>query len=319
MGNPKVMRWGCGSFSRFHTSKTPSIFHFPLKTTKILVEENTVLMVFHPKYLLATFTVNIYPFGNTKLLSMKRLTFICTATTAIVYLLFIGNGCSKSSEKKQDSTDNPAGGTTPKASNDNQSGGIYKGTLTGSSGFFLINLQATKPYLIYQWTNPAGAVDSLLASSLGNWQTGQAISKALFTGPSGAKFWFSVGANGSNPMIDSLYLPAHPEPVFTAIAKETSVNPIKVYQGTGAATSSNGGKCGSAIVNIWTGGSVAMGTYLAASGEHGSGTGTISGNQLQIMMGNESGTLTISNDATTISGTAVGNTCSHIITLKRIF
>jgi hypothetical protein len=74
-----------------------------------------------------------------------------------------------------------------------------------------------------------------------------------------------------------------------------------------------------AVVNIWTAGSSAMGTYLATTGEHGAGTGTVSGNQVQISMGGESGSLSISSDASSITGGVAGSTCSHNISLKRIF
>lgn len=251
---------------------------------------------------------------------MKQFIPISAALAGIAALLCISNSCSKSSDSgTPGSGNNASGGTTAQATYDNQSGGIYKGTLTGSSGYFVVNLQATKPYVIYQWTDPASATDSLPAASLSNWQSGQALSKALFTGASGAKFWFSVGTNGSNPVIDSVYFPNHSGPVYVAIVKETSASLVKIYQGTAAAVSSNGGKCVGGIINIWTNGGMAAGSYLAASGEHGGGIGTISGNQIQISMGNESGSLTINSDASSIAGTVNGNTCSHTIALKRIF
>lgn len=242
-------------------------------------------------------------------------------------LLCISNSCSKSSDNSSSSNNPPSGSSsTAQAAYDNQSGGIYKGTLTGSSGYFYVNLQVAKPYVIYQWTDPSSASDSLSTSALSNWQSGQAISKALFTGSSGAKFWFSVGANGSNPTVDSIYLPSHTGPVYAVIVKEVSNGIIKIYQGTASPVSSNGGNCVSAIINIWTGAGMAAGTFLAASGEHGGGFGTITGNQLQISLGNtsgnvttESGTLTINSDASAISGTVSGNSCSHTISLKRIF
>lgn len=249
---------------------------------------------------------------------MRQLTLFCVVIAGIMSLVLIGNGCSKSSDSSS-TTKNSFGGTTAQAIYDNQSGGIYKGTLTGSSGYFVVNLQASKPYLLYQWTDPASASDSLTAVSLSNWQSGQVISKALFTGASGTKFWFSVGANGSNPVIDSVYFPNHTGSVYVAIVKETSSNPIKVYQGSATPLSSNGGRCVNAIVNIWTSSSMAMGSYLTTTGEHGDGTGTVSGNQVQISMGGESGSLTISADAITISGTVNGGNCSHNIALKRIF
>ncbi len=258
---------------------------------------------------------------------MKQFIPFSAALAGIVALLCIGNSCSKSSDSSTPgSSNNTSGGTTAQAAYDSQSGGIYKGTLTGSSGYFVVNLQATKPYVIYQWTDPAGVTDSLPAASLNNWQTGQVISKALFTGPSGAKFWFSVGANGSNPTVDSAYFPGHNGPVYITIVKETSTNPVKIYQGTatgGPAPGSTATDCTNAILTVWTAGTMALITF-ADIGRNQSGTlnGTISGNQLQILAdinNNEVGTLTISNDASSISGKVSGKSCAHTIALKRIF
>ncbi|GAC1444057.1 MAG: hypothetical protein NVSMB63_13180 [Sediminibacterium sp.] len=256
---------------------------------------------------------------------MKQFIPLSAVLAGVAALLCIGNSCSKSSDSSTSgSGNNASGGTTAQATYDNQSGGIYKGTLTGSSGYFVVNLQAAKPYVIYQWTDPAGATDSLPAASLNNWQSGQAVSKALFTGASGAKFWFSVGTNGSNPVVDSVYFPNHSGPVYVTIVKETSVSPIKIYQGTGVPVSSNGGKCVGGILNMWTGGGMAVGTLLLSNGNQFGGFGTIIGNQIQITpLGAydhpESGTLTISSDASSISGTISGNYCTHTISLKRIF
>jgi hypothetical protein len=286
--------------------------------TKILVDENTVMMVFLPGLPLATFIAGI-PLFKRKSFFMRRLTLFSITMIGIISLLFTGNGCSKSSDSSSANNNNSSAGTTAQAAYDSQSGGVYKGTLTGSSGYFVVNLQASKPYLLYQWTDPVSASDSLTAASLNNWQNGQAISKALFTGASGTKFWFSVGANGNNPVMDSVYFPNHTGPVYVAIGKETSSSPIKVYQGTATPLSSNGGKCLNAIVNIWTGGGMAMGSYLVTNGYHGSGTGTVSGNSVQITIGDEGGNLAISSDANSISGTVNGNYCSHTIAFKRIF
>lgn len=292
-------------------------------STNLLVDENTVVMVFLPRQLPVIFTSVLI--HRHKQIPMKQFIGFCAAIAGVSALLFIGNSCSKSSNNNSSGSGNNPSGTTAQAAYDNQSGGIYKGTLTGSSGYFVVNLQTAQPYVIYQWTDPAGPSDSLTAASLANWQSGQALSKALFTGSSGAKFWFSVGATGSNPTVDSIYIPSHTGPVYVSIGKETSVNAIKVYQGSATPVSSNGGKCVNAIVNIWTGGGVALGTYLTigGNGDHGGGVGTVSGNQVQIGMGGESGTLTISSDGSAISGTVVGNnttsTCSHNISLKRIF
>src|SRR5689334_14548155 len=124
---------------------------------------------------------------------MKKLTPAVNAFIITAILLYTVGSCSKSSSA---GSNNLSATPTAKASYDNQSGGVYKGTLTGSSGYFEVNLQASKPFIIFQWINPQGGIDSLFTTSLSSWQSGQAISEALFVGADGAKFWFSVDANG---------------------------------------------------------------------------------------------------------------------------
>ena len=251
---------------------------------------------------------------------MKKLTLAVNAFIIMAILLYVGGSCSKSSN----SGNNNNLSTTPtaQASYDNQSGGVYKGTLTGSSGYFEINLQAAKPFIIFQWTNPQGSIDSLFTTSLSSWQSGQAISEALFTGTDGSKFWFSVDANGGNPSIDSIYIPSHSGPVYAMIAKELSTSQVKVYQGTAKAASSNGGDCSDASVTFWISASAAGGAYLVSNSDYGGITSTVAGNQVHILAdGNneETGTLTISSNGNSITGTIAGNSCSHTISLTRIF
>jgi hypothetical protein len=257
----------------------------------------------------------------------KIMPFICILI-AMPFFLFITHSCSKSSHNSN--TNNQlATQATAQASFDNQSGGVYKGELTGSSGYFEVNLQAGRPFIIYQWTNPAGSIDSLFTTSLNNWQSGQAISKAVFTAADGSVIWFSVNANGASPSLDSIYIPSHTGPVYASVVKELSGSLVKVYQGTAPTVSSNGGKCVNAIVNMWITGPVAAGTYLGTNGDTGGGIGTVTGNQLQITMGSESGALTISPDGNTITGTVTGtgngggggggSSCSHTISLTRVF
>lgn len=247
---------------------------------------------------------------------MKRIHSMTSILVVLTIILCINYSCSKSSNSS-----NNNGGLqtqpTAQASYDNQSGGVYKGELTGSSGYFEVNLQASKPFIIYQWTNPAGSMDSLFTTSLAGWASGQAISKAVFTGSDGSVFWFSVGASGSNPSIDSVYIPSHPNPVYASVVKETSGNLVKVFQGTATAVS-NPSQCQNATVNLWIAGNAAAGTYLAPNGDHGGGTGTVSGNQVSIVMGNEGGTLTIGGNGNSVTGTVSGN-CSHNISLTRVF
>lgn len=253
---------------------------------------------------------------------MKRIIPLAGILAVAASIVFVNNSCKKSSSNNNPSNNGMATQSIAQKAYDNQSGGVYKGSLTGSSGYFEVNLQASKPFLIYQWTNPAGSIDSLFTNSLGSWQSGVAISKAVFTGADGSVFWFSVNADGSNPTIDSVYIPGHTAPVYAALCKELSKVLVKVYQGTGTPVNGNGGGCVSATVNFWTTDGFASGTYLGTNGDHGGLAGSISGTQISVTGGNnnsETGTLTISADGNTISGTVNGRSCSHTVSLTRIF
>ena len=254
---------------------------------------------------------------------MKRKVLAIVLVVTFV-LILVNNSCKKSSRNDANNSPNNAFAATPtaQASYDNQSGGVYKGTLTGSSGYFEVNLQAAKPYLIYQWTNPGSNIDSLFANSLGSWHSGQTLSKAVFKGRDGSFFWFSVRGDGSNPVVDSVYIPSHNGRVYAAIAKELSNSLIRIYQGTGTPVSSNNGNCVLGTVNFWVSRGSAVGTYLALTGETGAFNGSVVGNTITVIPVNnnsEGGTLTISEDGNSFSGTVSGNTCSHTVSLTRIF
>ena len=253
---------------------------------------------------------------------MKRIIPVAGILAVVTVILAINNSCKKSSNNNNGSNNGLATQATAQAAYDNQSGGVYKGSLTGSSGYFEVNLQASKPYLIYQWTTPAGSIDSLFTTSLGSWQSGQAIAKAVFTGTDGSVFWFSVNADGSSPSIDSVYIPSHNGPVYATVSKELSQSLVKVYQGTGTPVGGANSQCVNATINFWTTSGAASGTYLGTNGDHGGLAGTISGNQITVVAGNnnsENGVLTISSDGNTITGTVTGNSCSHTVSLTRIF
>lgn len=235
--------------------------------------------------------------------------------------LWAGHSCQKSDQSSSGNTSGLATQPTAQASFDSQSGGVYKGTLSGSSGYFLVNFQGATPYLLYQWTNPLGNKDSLTCSSLANWKSGQAIVKAVFTAADGSVFWFSVNADGSSPSIDSVYTAGHTGPVIASVCKELSTSLVKIYQGS-ATPISGGSGCYDAIVNMWISGSTGSLTYVTPD-DGGIENVTISGNQAQVTVGpsaskGESGTLTISPDGSSMTGTVSNSDCRHTVTLTRI-
>lgn len=243
----------------------------------------------------------------------------------LVAVLFL-NGCKKSNPN------NP--GTYPsqpeaKPAFNTQSGGVYKGTLTGSSGYVVVSLQATTPFIIYKFTSPAGNLDSLFTTALVGWTSGQAISRALFTGASGSKFWFSVNGDGSSPTIDSVYIPSHSGKVYANIGKETSTTLIKIYQGTATPIPNNppNSGCYNAIINIWRFGTMFNASALVedpANNQYYIFAGSSNGNQMPMTLGGEGGTLTISPDENSISGVfgpiPGGRTkCNLNLSLTRIY
>ncbi|GGB18720.1 hypothetical protein GCM10011511_48160 [Puia dinghuensis] len=115
------------------------------------------------------------------------------------------------------------------------------------------NLGGTNPsYILVNYVdsskNPVKTIsDSLITNSLNNWQPGQAISNAIFSGASGIMVTLvSVDADGSNT-VTTMTVPNDPY-VKTFIAKETVSNaPLLVYLGkavpSGSGISGAGGGC----------------------------------------------------------------------------
>jgi hypothetical protein len=141
-------------------------------------------------------------------------------TAVLLWMLF---GCHKNGSDNNNSNTGLATQPAAEAGFDNQSGGVYKGTLTGSSG--------------------------------------QAITKAAFTASDGT------------------------------------------------------------IVNLWMNNTTGAFAYLGTNGDFGGGPVSVSGTTVQIpagSAGSESGTLTVSSDGMTISGSVTGNSCTHAVSLTRI-
>lgn len=123
--------------------------------------------------------------------------------------------------------------TTPeaKAQYDDNSGGVYKGVLVGSTGTIALYLYNTgtevKALVAFDGQN-----GTLTCGTLSTWTPGQAISNALFTGTingQNVQAIFSVDANGQNPSVQ-VTIPGHT--VNVAVYKETSTTLIKNFEGT---------------------------------------------------------------------------------------
>lgn len=111
------------------------------------------------------------------------------------------------------------------------SAGVYKGVIVGSSGtiaLYLYNIGAQVQALV----TFDGKSGTLSTTSLSNWNPGDAINNALFSGiidGQSIQIYFSVNANGQNPTV-TMVIPGHN--VSVAVYKETSTSLIKNFEGT---------------------------------------------------------------------------------------
>ena len=149
-------------------------------------------------------------------------------------VLFIS--CKKDDDNTPDNNNNNNGsngsGPIASAEHDADAGGIYKGIVTGSSGYVVIHFK-NKDGLVYALLKFDDVSDSLVCPSLNNYTfPGSEINNAIFTSALGTKdsIIFSVKADGSNPSI-IVKIPGHE--TKATIKKETSKSELKVYKGKG--------------------------------------------------------------------------------------
>lgn len=118
--------------------------------------------------------------------------------------------------------------TSPEAKpvNDNQSGGIYKGTFVGSSGTIKVVLQDNTISIILTFNN---VTRTLTTTGLSGWSSGQAISNVTFTSGDWSVV-LSINANGSNPNV-VITIPNHAN-IGVSLIKETSSELVRVFEGT---------------------------------------------------------------------------------------
>lgn len=224
---------------------------------------------------------------------------------------------SVSSCKKSDSTASykcTACTTTPdaKAAYDNSSKGVYKGTVVGSTGTIKFNI-GNNDSTITATMVIDGTTVTLTASVA--WVSGSAY-VSPFTGTMGGSavsITFSVGSDGSNPLVVTANIPGHPGAMLN-VTKETSTNLIMCFEGTYQDNSSSGDKGTlnlflSEALKAWkvtskstvdtSSHSVISGTFSNnvlsySDGSGGSITGTLSGDQITgTYVGKNNGTWTV--------------------------
>ncbi len=206
--------------------------------------------------------------------------------------------CTKDSNNSNNNFTSSA--PTAQPVNDSKSGGLYKGTITGSTGNFYLNLQNgdNKMYAIVDGVKDTLSTATTITSGIG-------ISQAVFTGHTGMILNFSVNADGSNPMVNSFTIPGH---AFAEafIFKETSTQSVMVFEGrftkTGGGSSCESGMLNFIIVNDVSG----YGYYKEDGGQHVAGTfsGMITSSQFTFSAGVARGNCTINTNKTMITGTA---------------
>lgn len=187
---------------------------------------------------------------------MKKLQLVALLLGAMA-ITWVGLSCKKSKPKVDTTYTCTTCTTTPeaKAANDNSGKGIYKGVFIGSTGTIKFDIEnsssntltaslvidGVKVNLMSQVSFPASG--PYIAPFFGT-LNGQSISVT-----------FSVGANGSSPSITASSIPGHPNASFV-IAKETSSNILKCYEGTYTKTNGEKGTFNATILTYnktWSG------------------------------------------------------------------
>lgn len=154
---------------------------------------------------------------------MKQVKQITLAAIAAITLMV---GCKK--DDSSSSNSNFSNTPEAKVENDNKSGGIYKGALQGSIGYFKITLQGGTLSALLSIDN---VTKTLNADSIPTgWVSGQPLQNAKFS-KDGWVMYFSVDSAGNNPSVN-FSVSGHPN-ISYIIFKENSSQVVKCYTGTG--------------------------------------------------------------------------------------
>lgn len=177
------------------------------------------------------------------------------------------------------------------------SAGVYKGVLVGSSGYFKLSIKngtdTVSCKIVFD-----GDTAYLKTTSFANWQPGQPISNAVFTGTLKGQtitLTLSCNADGTNVNVTVNY-PGHT--INASIVKETSTTVVKCYEGT----YTDGHETG--VFNLAVYGNKAYG-FRKDPYSMGYFSGTITGSVLTVDEGENAKTFTI--DDNSIKGTFPGD------------
>jgi hypothetical protein len=146
-----------------------------------------------------------------------------------VSLGVVFTSCKKNSNEDSDKDKTNGLVTTPEAAaiENNKSGGVYKGVLTGSTGYVKIILQGGQKSVTVTMNGVTKTLNEISFAPV-NWSSGQTVEKAVF-GKDDWKVEFSVDANGNNPQIQ-VEIPGHSN-IMATIVKETSTIQAMSFEG----------------------------------------------------------------------------------------
>lgn len=236
---------------------------------------------------------------------------------SLILILSLILSCSKNINSPEP-VDNSFDVLVPQAGNDNTSGGIYKGTIIGSSGSFILVLQKTvnKIYVTLD-----GVKDTLYYQ--GTFTNGKPVSKVIFNNPPGKtkiSLSFSVDANGANPIINSIIIPNHLNPK-ALIVKETSNTQVIVFEGrytksVGSPNDQCTGTLNFFIINNSSFIAFYREDILNNQSAAGSFSGAVIANQINIKVGTSTVALTLNADRTKLTGT-FNDVCSSSVNCIR--
>ncbi len=205
--------------------------------------------------------------------------------------------------------------TTPTAvaANDASSKGIYKGTVSGSTGTIVFDVLNAGTTITAKLVLDGVTVN--LTSTV-TWTAGSAY-VAPFTGTlngSSVSITFSVGSTGGTPTVTTSSIPGHPGTSFI-ILKETSTSLIEVFEGAYHTTLPEDGTFNTILsrtAKIWG----ADARKVGATSSTGSASGTISADNKLIESAGGTTVGTLSSDE--INGSSIdGNGKTVTITGKR--
>lgn len=145
-----------------------------------------------------------------------------------IMLFLVLFSCSKENSSPNNDVENTV---SADASLDNSSAGVYKGIIVGSMGHFKLSIKNGNTTISCKLKFDNVSV-TLVNSSLENWQPGQSISGAVFTGTLNGQtitLVFSCNADGTDPFV-TISIPNHTTVV--EVFKEKSSDQVKCYEGT---------------------------------------------------------------------------------------